>query len=37
MIGLDNQKRPIDKITLVDANSGSKIRVCGKNCIPDFS
>jgi hypothetical protein len=33
----ENQDKSIDKVTLVDADSGSKIRVCGKECLIDFS
>lgn len=29
--------RAIDKITLVGTEIGSKLRICGKKCLIDFS
>lgn len=31
------EERKLDKITLVGAETGSKVRICGENCLIDFS
>ena len=34
---MDQADKKLDKITFIGAETGSKLRICGKGCLIDFS